>query len=157
MDKKFLIIGGGIFLAVVVIFGIIANTPVDSNSQSKKAKNEKTEVLSPAEKIEVLHFHVTKQCWTCITVGQYVLETIKERFPEEYKNGIIVFRDVNGDLPENKELVMKYKAGNLSLLINATVDGEENISEDVTVWRLVGNEMQFKNYFEGKIKKLLGR
>lgn len=157
MDKKFLIIGGGLFLAVVVIFGIIANTPVDSNSQSKTVKNEKTEVLSPAEKIEVLHFHTTKQCWTCITVGQYVLETIKERFSEEYKNGIIVFRDVNGDLPENKELVMKYKAGNLSLLINATVGGEENISEDVTVWRLVSNEVQFKNYFEGKIKKLLGR
>jgi hypothetical protein len=44
-----------------------------------------------AEKIEAVHFHATQQCWSCITVGEYALKTTKEKFPEEYKNGTMLF------------------------------------------------------------------
>jgi len=110
-----------------------------------------------ADKIEVIHFHATQQCWSCITVGEYALKTIQEKFPEEYKNGIIIFRDVNGELPQNRDMVLKYQAGGSSLFVNAIRDGKDNIQEDVTVWRLVSNETQFINYFENKLKTLLGK
>jgi len=60
-----------------------------------------------AKKIEVVHFHATQQCWFCITVGEYALKTIKEKFLEEYKNGTIAFRDINGELLENKDMVIE--------------------------------------------------
>jgi hypothetical protein len=60
-----------------------------------------------AKKIEVVHFYTTQQCWSCITVGEYALKTIKEKFLEEYKNGTIAFRDINGELPENKDMVIE--------------------------------------------------
>ena len=110
-----------------------------------------------AEKIEVVHFHATQQCWSCITVGEYALKTIKEKFPEEYKNGTIVYKDVNGELPENKDMVQQYRASGSALFVNAIAGGKDNIEEDVTVWRLVSNENQFVSYFENKLNKLLGR
>ncbi len=110
-----------------------------------------------ADKIEVVHFHATQQCWSCITVGEYALKTIKEKFSEEYKNGTIVFKDINGELPENRDMVIKYQARGSSLFVNAIIDGQDNIQEDVTVWRLVSNETQFINYFENKLNKLLGK
>lgn len=131
----------------------------NTNDQTVKSREElptSTAKIS-AEKIEVVHFHATQQCWSCITVGKYVLKTIKEKFSDEYKNGIIVFKDINGELPENRDIVMKYHARGTSLFINAITDGKDNIEEDVTVWRLVNNEDQFINYFENKLKKLLGR
>jgi len=127
----------------------ITNTNDASNLMSK------AEIL--ADKIEVVHFHATQQCWSCITVGEYALKTIKEKFPEEYENGTIVFKDINGELPENKDMVMKYQARGSSLFFNAITDGKDKIEEDVTVWRLVSNESQFVSYFQNKLNKFLGK
>ncbi|BFT94246.1 MAG: hypothetical protein MNSN_00720 [Minisyncoccus archaeiphilus] len=129
----------------------------NQNIQNKGGDQESSSIIQNAEKIEVVHFHTTQQCWSCITVGEYALKVIKEKFPEEYENGTIVFKDVNVELPENKDIAMKYRATGSSLYVNAIIAGSDNIEEDATVWRLVSNEPQFLNYFESKLKKLLGR
>lgn len=122
---------------------------------STRDNNEPVSKIITAEKIEIVHFHATQQCWSCVTVGEYALNTIMERFPQQYQNGTITYRDINIDLPENKDLVMKYGARGSSLFINAIDDEQDNIMEDVTVWRLVSNETQFVDYFEKKIRNLL--
>jgi hypothetical protein len=163
MQKKIIILI--IVIAIVGIVFLIArngNKPTEAqsaNNQTTKSQEElpmSTEKIS-AEKIEVVHFHGTQQCWSCITVGEYALKTIKEKFPEEYKNGTIVYLDVNGELPENKDIVMKYQASGSSLFVNAITAGKDNIEEDVNVWRLVSNESQFISYFQDKLNKLLGK
>jgi len=116
-----------------------------------------TTVIIPAEKIEVVHFHGTHQCWSCITVGEYALKTIKEKFPEEFASGKIVYKDINGELKENQEIVVKYQARGSSLFVNAIRGEKDNIAEDTTVWRLVNNESQFVSYFENKLNTLLGK
>jgi len=132
------------------------DTPVlSASSQPVPTQTVITSLPSGSEKIEVIHFHATQQCWSCITVGEYALKTIEEKFPEEFKNGTIVYKDVNGELVENREMVNKFKASGSSLFINAIKDGQDHIEEDVTVWRLLNNESQFIDYFESKLKKLL--
>ena len=163
MQKKIIILIIGVAIVGVGFFvARSGNKPTEAqNTNNQMAKSQEELPMSTtkisAEKIEVVHFHATQQCWSCITVGQYALKTIKEKFPEEYKNGIIVFKDINGELPENKDLVMKYQAGGSSLFVNAITAGKDNIKEDVTVWRLVSNESQFINYFQDKLNKLLGK
>ena len=159
MQKKIFII-----LVVIAIIGIMFLILRNGNKSTKmqSSKNQTTENQSKEEKqsagkIEVVHFHATQQCWSCITVGEYALKTIKEKFPEEYKNETIVFRDINGELPENKDMVMKYQARGSSLFVNAITAGKDNVEEDVAVWRLVSNENQFISYFENKLNKLLGK
>lgn len=126
-----------------------------SNSQVSENKNDTGN--QPAEKIEIVHFHATQQCWSCITVGKYALKTIKEKFPEEHENGTIVFMDINGDLPENRNMVIKYQARGSSLFINSIINGKDNIEEDINVWRLVSNEIKYINYLQNKINKTLGK
>lgn len=113
--------------------------------------------IVPADKIEVVHFHATQQCWSCITMGEYALKTIKEKFPDEYASGKIVFKDVNGELKENEDIVTKYQARGSSLFVNAITGDTEDINEDTMVWRLVSNEQQYIDYFETKLKGLLGK
>lgn len=159
MDKKIII--GIIVLALLGVVVVVAK----NNGQQPNAnvaseivnKTQTQSVKNSADKIEVMHFHATHQCWSCITVGEYALKTIKEKFPEEYKNGIIIFRDINGEFPENKDIVMKYQARGSSLFVNAITDNQDNIEEDIKVWRLITNETQFVDYFENKLKNLLGK
>jgi len=163
MQKKIIILI--ILIAIVgIAFWVVRNSDKSTEAQSadnQTAKNQEELPMSTAkilaEKIEVVHFHASQQCWSCITVGEYALKTIKEKFPEEYKNGTIVFRDINGELPENRDMVIKYQARGSSLFVNAITAGKDNIKEDVTVWRLVSNESQFINYFQDKLNKLLGK
>ena len=148
------IIGTVIILAIVAVG---AGRSPQTESKTNTPDNNIEVAAVKADKIEVVHFHATQQCWSCITVGEYALKTIQEKFPEEYKNGTIVYKDINGELSENRDIVMKYKASGSSLFINAIKDGVDKIEEDVTVWRLVTNEDQYINYLQNKINNLLGK
>jgi len=163
MNKKILLI---FLLVITSLVGLSflgkskkTNEQVLSTSQinNNNLSSSPTVTIIPADKIEVVHFHGTQQCWSCITVGEYALKTIKEKFPEEFASGKIVYKDINGELKENQEIVVKYQARGSSLFINAIRDEQDNIEEDVTVWRLVNSESQFINYFENKLKTLLGK
>jgi len=144
----------GIILVMIVISIAVSGcskretTIDDNNSQS---------VITAAEKIEVVHFHATEQCVSCIAVGRLAKKTIEDKFPSELENGTITFRDINLDLPENKETVAKYQASGSSLFVNAIAGGKDNIEEDATVWRLISNESQYISYFEKKLNSLLGK
>jgi len=132
------------------------NTPLQPSSTVSVEGLMSEAMQQKADKIEVVHFHATQQCWSCTTVGKYALKTIQERFPKEYKNGMIVFRDINGELPENRDMVIKYQARGSSLFVNGITGEQDHIQEDVRVWRLVNDEQAFMDYFEGKLKELLG-
>ncbi len=163
MTKKLLLFSL-LIIGVIILAGYaskVANQDTNNNqvttNTSANTSDQVSKTKTAADKIEVVHFHATQQCWSCITVGEYALKTIKEKFPEEYKNGTIVFKDINGELPENRDIVIKYQARGSSLFVNAITNEKDDIEEDVTVWRLVGNESQFIDYFENKLKKLLGK
>ena len=151
MNKLFLIIIGSIIIALI-IFSFLK--PKEEVVIEKENEIVKVEI---ADKIEVVHFHVTNQCFSCIKVGEYALKTIQEKFKEEYENGTIIFMDINGELEENMEIVQKYKARSSSLFINSIIENKDDIKEETTVWRLVNNESRYLEYFEDKLKTLLGK
>jgi hypothetical protein len=159
MNKKNIFIFLGV-LGMVLFLVVISLPPKEKPEQVAKNNvlpSQEMKSVVKAEKIEVVHFHATQQCWSCITVGEYALKTIKEKFPDEYENGTIVFKDINGELPENKIIVEKYKASGSSLFINSIINGKDRIQEDIDVWRLVYNEQKYISYFEDKLKKMLGK
>ncbi|MCK4799722.1 hypothetical protein KAS31_01975 [Candidatus Parcubacteria bacterium] len=132
-----------------------SNQKVDINLE----KNNKNQVMFDADqtvdKLEIYYFHRTQRCYSCNTFSRYTGEVINQKFSEEIKNGKIDFREINVDLPENKDVVRKFQASGLALFINAIRDGEDDISQDTKAWRLLNNEAQFKKYLEDKINVLL--
>ncbi len=128
-----------------------AETDCDEGVCAVEIKEEKI----TAEKIEVFHFHATQQCWSCITIADFTQKTLTNRYPNELENGRIVYRSIDIDLPENKEVAQKYNATGSALFINLIYDGKDHISEDVAVWRLVNSETQFTKYLGDKLEKYL--
>jgi len=159
MQKKTIIL----IIAIAVIgtvFLILKNGNKSTEAQSQNdqiAENQSKEEKLSAEKIQVFVFHATQRCYSCITIGKFAGETVNEYFQPELRDGKIEFREINIDLPENKELARKFQAGGSSLYINAISSGQDNIVEDVAVWRLVNNEVQFKNYLKNKLSNLFGK
>ena len=108
------------------------------------------------QKIEIYHFHGTNQCYSCITVGAYAEETVNTYFADEVKSGKIVFGHINGDLPENKDLVVKYGATGASLWIGTyTKDGQFKAEQNVNVWYKISNKEDYMTYLKGVIEQKL--
>ena len=119
-------------------------------------QNSMTQSVQRADKVQVFLFHSTQRCTTCIAIGKLAGETVDEYFQSELKDGKIEFREINIDLPENREVAQKFQASGSSLFINAIYNNQDNISQDTRVWRLTQDEAQFKSYLKDKLKELLG-
>lgn len=143
-------------IALVLIQVLASNKKADADCEDGVCGvTEIQEEKITAEKIEVIHFHATQQCWSCTTVGDFTEKSLKNRFAEEVEEGKIVFKSINYELLENSEITQKYKAYGSSLFINLIYDGKDHISEDVQVWRLVNSEIQFREYLGDKLEKHL--
>ena len=148
MDKKYLYTGLGILVLALLIFTIpkYFTGNVINNTQ----------INSDIEKIEVIHFHSTNQCYPCRTLGELTEETINVYFQDELKRGKITFAHINVDLPENKELVEKYGAIGSSLLIGTYyMDGSFLREQNNNVWYKIGDKTDFMNYFKEVIESKL--
>lgn len=115
-----------------------------------------TKISGEIEKIEVYHFHATRQCYSCKTVGAYAEETIKTYFYNELKSEKLVFASVNIDLPENKALAEKYEAKGSSLMIGVYgKDGSFTKEENVNVWYKIDNKEDYMKYLKEVIEQKL--
>ncbi|HOF42559.1 MAG TPA: nitrophenyl compound nitroreductase subunit ArsF family protein [Candidatus Moranbacteria bacterium] len=154
----YLLYGSALFFAIALIY-ISANSNKNSQSDSintqKNSQETEVQKTKPAEKIQVYMFHSTNRCHSCITIGQYTKATLEEFFQLELHEGKIEFKEINVDLPENKEIAAKFKAAGSSLFINPIIDGKDNIKEDTRVWRLISDKKAFSDYLVSEIKSLL--
>ena len=151
MNKRIIYAFGGILILALLIFTIpkyFAGNVTVSGS----------EISGNIEKVEVYHFHATRQCYTCKTVGAYAEETVNTYFADELKSGKLVFASVNIELPENKALADKYEAKGSSLLIGVYgEDGSFSKQEDTEVWYKIDNKEDYMSYLKGVIEqKFLG-
>lgn len=150
-----------LFLALIVTGCSNSKSTEQPNSSSQENVASKTKqplmssIATTPEKIEVFLFHRTVRCSTCIAIGKLSERTVQEKFAEEAKSGIIVFKEINIDLPENKPLAEKFQAGGSALYINTIRNGLDNIEQDTKVWRLAGDETAFINYLQNKINILI--
>lgn len=154
MNKKVLI-----FPLLILSIFILTGCSSNNNESEAFAKNEvnTAETKIKADKIQVFTFHETERCPTCIAIGTLSSEVVEEYYQRELRDGKIEVREINIDLPENKDLVKRFQAGGSALKINAIYNGEDHISEDTAVWRLTSNPEQYKSYLKNKIDNLLGK
>jgi glutaredoxin len=154
----YLLYGGALIFVIALIYTSLSsnkNNSIDSN-QKNVSEIAKTEDLKPAEKVQVFVFHSTNRCYSCITMGQYTKATVEEFFQSELRDGKIEFKEINVDLPANKEVATKFEAVGSSLFLNAIIDGQDNIQEEAQAWRLLSNQQAFSNYLSKKIKGMIG-
>lgn len=149
------------YIIIVTILAVVISSFILFNNygQKKEQVNNNYSVvdikLPKADKIEVFLFHTTQRCVSCINIGKFAKQTIDNNFSEELNSGKIVFREINIDLPENYQLAEKFQASGSALYVNTIRGGKDNIEQDLTVWRLVGDEGKFETYFKDKIENIL--
>jgi hypothetical protein len=144
-----------ILILFLFITGCNSNASSDNITGNAVGNLDADERAINIDKLEIYHFHGTNQCYSCVTVGDYAEATVNTYFKEELEKGIIVFDHINGELPENKELVIKYGATGSSLWLG-TYKGEDFLAEQNTnVWYKIQDKTAYMNYLKGVIEQKL--
>ena len=134
------------FVVIVAIFMILGSR--DLVFVNNKVKND----VPKADKLEIYYFYANQRCDVCITLENFIKDTINEYFSKELQGGIIKFESVNIDLPENIGLVNKYQVDGAALYINSIYDNKDHIQKEENAWSYIDNQLQFRDYLLDKIK-----
>lgn len=146
----------GLLSFVLILAGCSTNKSINDDCDGMTCNVVANTNEINIEKLEIYHFHGTNQCYSCKTVGAYAEETINTYFADELKSGKIVFDHINGDLPENRELVIKYGVTGSSLWLGTySEDGKFKAEENVNVWYKIKDKEDYTNYLKGIIEQKL--
>ncbi len=70
-----------------------------------------------AQTVEVIDFHSTHRCRTCVGIEKSTKAVLEKEFADELKSGKIVFKTVNVDDAQNAKLAAQFEASGTALWI----------------------------------------
>jgi len=144
---------GALLLVVFAIIIILASYSIMTLNSLQATQN--INETAKVEKIEIIHFHVTQQCLSCILVGGYAEETVNTHFQNELSSGKLVFMHINGELANNSDIVTKYGATGSSLWIGIYDRNGFHAEQNINVWYKINNQTEYMDYLRGVILEKL--
>ena len=102
------------------------------------------------------YFHGRVRCTSCVKIGNLSGKAIRDRFPEELRMGLLAFREVNIDEPENRHFIDDYGLSSQSLVIVEYRDGRQVRWKNLEkVWTLLDSEKEFFPYVQEGVSSYL--
>jgi len=134
----------GLFVAGLIIYAFSSGVfnSVTGNSIINSVNGDIT--------VEVVHFHATQQCYSCIRVGELAEGTVNQ-----LNNPKIIMKHVNVDLSENRDIVNKYGARGSAIMIGLYNGDSFHKEENINVWYKLNDPKGFYDYFSDLLIKRL--
>ena len=127
-------------LAAIMFLGLSLNI--------SEAKNNKTV-------IDVMYFHATIRCQSCLDIERNAKSTMDELYANEIKSGKMTFASLDFLEPENEKFSKKYDFDNQVLIISKKVNGKEVKWKNLDkIWEYSGDYNKFRDYVKKEIEKL---
>lgn len=100
-----------------------------------------------ADRVEMVYFHRTQRCPTCLRVGSMAEEAVTEAFAAGIESGTVVFRYVDFQDPANAEEVKYFKVTTPTLVaVRAENHQPVYAAKLAKVWALVGKAEALREY-----------
>jgi hypothetical protein len=118
-----------------------------SSSAAEEGAVPASEMAAPDTGVVAYYFYGNKRCSTCRKLEAYSKEAVTGGYPSELGAGILQWRAVNTDEPENAHFVTDFELVTKSLVLVEYRDGEVVRWENLKlIWQLVGEKNGFLTY-----------
>jgi len=110
----------------------------------------------PADRVVAMYFHRTQRCPTCLKMGSYSEEAVKEGFAKQVEEGSIEFHYIDFQDKKNAALAKGYKVSGPALIV-ATVKGNkvQEYKDLKEIWAKVREKPEFIEYVRGGVENYL--
>lgn len=150
-----------LFAALMILAVGMPNLEKTDNEYETNGKIDETEVFEDVNqthdiRVEVYHFHATRQCWSCIRLGELAEKTVESRFANEVEGGVLSFAHIDAQKSENREVVKRYGVRGSSLFIGTYIGDEFHKEENIQLWYKLNDEDGYMDILEEIIGRRLG-
>ena len=139
-------------IAVTLSFtltALIFATAVGSMTQAADA---------PKDRVVAMYFHRTQRCPTCLKMGSYSEEAVKQTFAEEIKKGQVAFYFIDFQDPKNSRYATAYNVNGPALIVAKISDNKvASYSSLEDIWSKVGDKPAFLRYVQESVKAGLAK
>ena len=145
-----------LILFVVVSVGYMLVTGGSSGDSSSQTAG--MDGRTPPHQVIAYYFHGTMRCKTCLQIEASAKETIELSFPEELKDGRLVWKSVDFDEPANEHFATDYQLSASSLVLVEFQDGKQTRWRNMEqIWDLVWEKELYANYVRDGVSQYLGK
>jgi hypothetical protein len=109
----------------------------------------------PADRVDVVYFHRTQRCYTCLYAEEHTRYTLETYFADELASGRVTFQSIDVQDEANADIVNKYGAYTSSLFSNTIKDGSDHIEQVTDIWLVIGADEAFVEIVKSKVEKSL--
>ncbi len=109
----------------------------------------------PADRVDVVYFHRTQQCYRCRYAEEETRYTLETYFKDELASGKVIFQSINVQDEAKTDIVNKYGAYTSSLFINTIKDGSDHIEQVTDIWFVIGDDEAFVEVVKSEVEKSL--
>jgi len=109
----------------------------------------------PADRVDVVYFHRTQRCHTCIHAEELTRYTVETYFSDELASGKLTFQSIDVQDSNNAAMINKFGAYGSQLFINTIRDGIDHIEQTTDLYPLINNDQAFVTALKSKIENSL--
>lgn len=121
-----------------------------TDKAADKAAAEKA--AAPADRVVVMYFHRTQRCPTCLRMGTYSEESVKEKFAEAMKKGKVEFHYIDFQDKKNETLTKGYKVGGPTLIVAKVKDNKVKEFKNLEdIWAKNNDQKEFFKYVQENV------
>jgi hypothetical protein len=147
---KIILVVACIALCMVVGYTISKASPAGYHGQPNSNNSS-----GPADRVDVVYFHRTQRCSSCLYAENETLYTLETYFADELASGKLTFQSINVGDSQNAAIVEKYGAYASQLFINTIKDGTDHIEEVTDIWYAIHNDEAFIEIVKNKVEQSL--
>ena len=131
----------------IFIFSFLLFAHCQSQDKSKTMATTET-----GSKIEVIDFHTTHRCKTCLKIEDSTKKLLESQFKNELDAGTLSFQIINIDEESNYAMAERFEAAGTALFINVINNGQEQ-HIDLTEFAFMNafDETEFSEGLKAKI------
>lgn len=145
-----------VFAVSITTFLLLRDRAGPRADAARGASNPAVAELGSRTKVVAYYFHLTVRCPTCRAIEAYSREGIESAFAGDLKSGVIDWRSVDIELPENNRFVQNYQLFTSSLVLVKVRDSKQvewrNLDK---VWDLVREKGDFLKYVQTNVREYL--
>ncbi|UCE23783.1 MAG: hypothetical protein JSU74_10860 [Candidatus Zixiibacteriota bacterium] len=151
-----------LFAVVIVTAEEINKEAADTTLTATKAASKDSTSAGEPEIREpefiAYYFHGTRRCVTCRKLESYTQEAIEAGFAEQLKSGVLVWRPVNTDEPDEEHFRKDYQLYTKSVILSQRKGDEEVKWKNLDkIWQFVrGDKEAYMKYIQDEVTAFLG-
>ena len=143
----------GLFVAVAAV---AVGLPQASVCEGSACQEENSTQMSMVLQVIVYYFHGNYRCASCTQIERFTKEAVESGFADQIKSGLVSFKVLNVEKPDNGHFVQDYQLYTKSVVLSLVKSGKEVRFKNLDkVWEYLRDRKRFDDYIRNGVTEYL--